>query len=198
MGCDIHVYAEYRYPNWQGQESYCWMLGDKIQVERDYYLFALIANVRTYADNVAIYPERGIPQDISLGTLVEFTSPATQQEFDEAEIKNRWQLGDYLRVRSWDWHSATWLTSAEMREVLRVHQERIEESHRKEREAGVPRYLLGDGADSQNPEMIAKLTAWWEESLVYKPHTELAKWTAENQSHRGSDDDYRVVMWFDN
>ena len=58
MGCDIHAYVEVKI---HGK----WQLYSHLRLERDYHLFARMANVRNYYGIEAIDEPRGLPADIS-------------------------------------------------------------------------------------------------------------------------------------
>lgn len=60
MGCDIHCFVEAKVDN-------KWLLMDHPFVKRHYTLFGRIAGVRD-EDQIPIAKDRGIPDDISLGT----------------------------------------------------------------------------------------------------------------------------------
>jgi hypothetical protein len=59
MGCDIHVYVEYRRPgqaDWAG-------FGDRVNPGRDYAVFGCLAGVRR-GQPAGLVPPRGIPDDL--------------------------------------------------------------------------------------------------------------------------------------
>jgi hypothetical protein len=88
MGCDIHVHTEIKVG---GQ----WHHYSQPRISRSYWLFALMAGVRT-SEVVpqAMFPQRGLPEGLS------FT---TQLSADEWEA---------------DGHSHSWLTGSEMAKVI--------------------------------------------------------------------------------
>lgn len=110
MGCDIHMYVEYRkkvneklvwisgdyfrpnayYGQWEGEEQMSRM---ELHGHRNYNLFSTLAGVRDYTDNVKPVSEpKGIPED------------ATEYVKKENE---RWDS---------DGHNHSWLTLGEIRE----------------------------------------------------------------------------------
>lgn len=56
MGCDIHEYLEYK-------EDGVWKLGPEINLERNYDMFAILADVRNYDGFEQIVEPRGVPAD---------------------------------------------------------------------------------------------------------------------------------------
>ena len=66
MGCDIHLYIEYKNKmvEFDGYK-YSWHdFGKCINPGRNYVLFALMAGVRNYGNELpVIVPRRGMPED---------------------------------------------------------------------------------------------------------------------------------------
>lgn len=108
MGCDIHLYSEYR------DKKGKWFSADHFSVDpyienelnyelvsiydwRNYELFGTLANVRNYSDNECISDPRGLPCDMSLATKKGY-------EF--------WGC---------DAHSCSWLTAAEIFDWKKSH-----------------------------------------------------------------------------
>ena len=106
MGCDIHMYVEYKKPNTNGQ----WECGelfamnnsnnadlsvevDRVPIYRDrnYALFAVLADVRNNGTYECIAPPRGFPDDAANFTKEEYKA---------------WEA---------DAHSCSYLTLAELR-----------------------------------------------------------------------------------
>lgn len=87
MGCDIHVHVELKIDGvWEHYSSpYVW---------RNYGLFGLLAGVRGYGDFDPIVAPRGLPDDITKLTRL-----------------------DYLRDHH---HHASWLNPSEVREVYKI------------------------------------------------------------------------------
>ena len=74
MGCDIHLYAERQvdgeweslHPSDVGLPPTRWDYDGRWFSERDYVLFAVLANVRNYGDEVRpISRPRGLPEDVA-------------------------------------------------------------------------------------------------------------------------------------
>jgi hypothetical protein len=64
MGCDIHAHIEYE--RWEG-EYIGW--GFDIDINRNYTLFSVLANVRNGGEIGPISEPRGLPKDISMEVM---------------------------------------------------------------------------------------------------------------------------------
>jgi len=98
LGCDIHMFIEKRLrkeDDWQTDDNHVLdndgRLTEVTTTNRDYRLFGILANVRTGG---AIYPIRGIPEDLS---------PLILEE-----------------SKGSDYHSHQWLTLYEFKKCLRA------------------------------------------------------------------------------
>jgi hypothetical protein len=186
MGCDIHLY-------WESKDYYSneWTLRKKLEGDRDYFLFSLMAGVRNYYGAMPnLFPPRGIPQDVSLETLAEYSVPYNQR-YEQNESQH-WELGPYRRMTHPDWHSASWLTRSEVAEVVEAHRKAWDEDA-DEREARRHRAI----------ESVAELTGFTDEERAtlrkmfgeeeaYKPPRALIEFL------RYSKPEDRLVFWFDN
>jgi len=94
MGCDIHGFIESR-EDYSREKSIYWSRA-KLDLDRDYTLFGLLAGVRG-AEEPIVY-DKGLPLDLS------------------GCIKESWE--------EWgcDAHTPSWLNREEALEVLKVHQ----------------------------------------------------------------------------
>lgn len=91
MGCDIHAHTEIRYK--------CdWYHYQKHDIDRDYYLFAIMAGVRNYQDITPVAEPRGLPPNLSVVTLLE---------------------ANYMGT---DGHSHSWLSDWEVRKISQEYQ----------------------------------------------------------------------------
>ena len=113
MGCDIHMYVEYRPKSQVGRN---WLCGDifhtidplrvpslkhmDLHGERNYDLFAVLADVRNYDNVEYIEDPRGIPNDCTEYVALEY---------------ERWDI---------DAHSASWFTLRELIEFKVEHDPR--------------------------------------------------------------------------
>lgn len=139
MGADIHTYVEFSTcstgpgpdgpPYWQP-------LGGQIRLDRQYSLFGRIADVRQTG---AIIPPRGLPDDLayeaegdSLLRIVEDDDKRVNEEGCVARSRAlEWvqqgeriiDRGSVSYVTHPDWHSHTWFTPSEWRQVLQAQEE---------------------------------------------------------------------------
>lgn len=90
MGCDIHAMIERR--KWYGKrEFWDWLNAGDPDIDRNYTIFAVLANVRNYDNTPFISEPRGLPEDCTS----EFKAYA--EEWDA------------------DGHSHSWVTLKEMK-----------------------------------------------------------------------------------
>lgn len=86
MGCDIHCHSEVKIAG-------VWHHLNEIDVNRNYRLFSMLAGVRLHPDVPQQFPVRGIPDDATVVTRMQFDS---------------W--GD-------DAHTPSWISAEEVRKV---------------------------------------------------------------------------------
>jgi hypothetical protein len=134
MGCDIHANIDYDYPD----SAVVWSLGE-INIQRNYGLFSLMANVRgTYAEG---FNPKGLPDQVSYDTLDRLTIPVYDDPKDPIDYSravdrkqaDAWHqdwlnspkdtVGGYanpakLIVHHPDWHSHSWLNVKEMSQII--------------------------------------------------------------------------------
>lgn len=127
MGCDIHMYVEYRPNKTWGSDS--WQsFNDRMNPGRDYHLFGLLAGVR---GGTAIIEPRGLPSDLGyysesdnyLYISDDIDGCAT---LEKAKLWNKNfgckiiddAQGKPFKVEHPDWHSHSWLTLEEFENVL--------------------------------------------------------------------------------
>jgi hypothetical protein len=135
MGCDIHMYLEFKDPNPQWVPTGSpWRGWPRVNPGRDYELFGYLAGVRSSADPVV--EPRGIPDDIAWETANDwflrindeyaarddmsgYCTLAKAQEWSAYghKIINDDQ-GNPYRVEHPDWHTPTWLTLDEYTQAL--------------------------------------------------------------------------------
>lgn len=134
MGCDIHVYVE----AWKGEEptsEYGFTaLFPKIYLDRDYAMFARLANVRGSHENAL--PLRGLPSIIGYrarGDNILYVSKNGRggekhvheddalRWVESGSSKVAWTRGDGTigAVTDPDWHSHTWMTPDEWDAAIR-------------------------------------------------------------------------------
>lgn len=204
MGCDIHLYVEYRKtikdkPKWYSGDylmlnPYYDVYDDEESVytivplydDRNYDLFAILADVRNYCDNKYISLPKGLPKDVTKETA-----------------KESFYWGD-------DGHSHSYFT---LRELLEFTPEVI---HRKG-------YISKEAADELDagvmPTSWCRYTnaedyvyrEWVENSNELEPLIKLLKqrahelgvvynweWKYEPEKALEKSENIRIVFWFDN
>ena len=202
MGCDIHLYVEYLqsfngYPIWYNCDH--WRLNPYFEYDessdsetrfnvvslyrdRNYDLFAILADVRNYGDaTTPIDDPRGLPIDVS---------PIVKEE------SNHW--GN-------DGHSHSWFTLKELKGNISEEIKRsglISPEQAKDLdECGINPKTWCQG--TSNKDYVRR-----EWSEKYCPLNELIKrieerkkevfWIFDKQEHPEFDDKIRIVFWFDN
>lgn len=135
MGCDIHAYVDYDEPN-DFEHKWVGHLGEFI-LGRDYFLFSLMAGVR---GNEALFQPKGLPEHLSWRTLHEAAlfivdgereesgtcTQADAERYHQSWLRHKEGVGGYVggengdkkRVYHPDWHSHSWLTSEELKQVI--------------------------------------------------------------------------------
>jgi len=91
MGCDIHATMEYD-KRYEGNDEWWCSFAKDIQIDRNYTLFSVLANVRNYSEEgiKPISEPRGVPENVSF------------------------EFKDELEEWGSDAHSASWVTHAEL------------------------------------------------------------------------------------
>lgn len=197
MGCDIHAYLEFKRPDADRWTSF----GDKLSLDRNYRLFALLADVRGEG---AIYPARGVPRDMAYHARDDYLIWVSDQypEGDGstttakarswvAEGNSGWWDAECRYVTDPDAHTPTWLTTAEYAEVLRAYQQ-----HRPEYEVEAAQAI--EQVRHRDPATYALLYAHrepgeaWPLDVCYSAALG-AMVAAEEAGHAA-----RMVLWFDN
>lgn len=172
MGCDIHMYVQYRKKNFDPKWDHWSEFGGRINPGRDYSLFGILSDgVRSSWEKC--HEPKGLPEG-DLGWDAERDANLyireNPQPYEEGtctlEDAQRWghkieldKDGKPWRTRHPDWHSHSWLTTAEYAQALRWYTSQT-------------KYKVG---------------------LEYKALLSVMK-TLENKG----ENDVRVVFWFDN
>ncbi len=127
MGCDIHLYVEYRkgYDAWDN-------FGLRFNPGRDYWLFSRLAGVRETEGHPCVFPVRGMPTDPAFQTRIENRlyvtdevgeeNSCTKQEAELWVSKGFSKYTDERRdvITHPDWHSHSHLTLFEFEKASRV------------------------------------------------------------------------------
>lgn len=170
MGCDAHMYVEYRKKTFR--ENYWSNLGGKINPGRNYWMFGLIAGVRCefeeslepkgLPDNLGWYSE----QDAHCYINDEYADD--DNEYVTLETAKKWEgYGEKIiyhtdgkpwKVTHPDWHSHTWLTTEEFKNVVNVYNEKDQGKNKEvEYEA-----LLSLMQSLESNECEARLVIWFD------------------------------------
>lgn len=138
MGCDAHVYVEYRKKT--HRENYWSGIGGRINPGRNYWMFGLIAGVRIDFDE-SLEP-KGIPNNLSWSAnqdnyiwISDVYGDDDDSEYCTLEKAQQWasngrrkiiydDQGKPQKVEHPDWHSHTWLTTEEFKSVIEIYNEK--------------------------------------------------------------------------
>lgn len=136
MGCDIHGYIEFRDPT--AREPRWTSFGGKLWLDRNYNMFGILAGVRVPEEQ--LYEARGIPSDLGWMAEDDYTLYVDDRCAGETKFCTRLDAEGWVRSGSsrWtndkrnevthpDWHTPSWLTTAEYGEALRHYNERREQ-----------------------------------------------------------------------
>lgn len=206
MGCDIHMYIEYRnkmvldngqMPTWQN-------FGGRINPGRNYALFALLAGVRNYNNLPVAFPVRGMPDDAGYASRTDNQIYISEEKFDgehsvTMERAKGWvesnsskfinnKNGEPTWVTNPDWHSHSWLTTTEFESVFNSYID-LESGWHKERVDTHKAFLQNNNTtvnswDSYTPKMNIE--------PEYQAILSSMK-CLENLGYEA-----RIVFWFDN
>jgi hypothetical protein len=204
MGCDIHLYIEYKSKNveFDGYKHKWQSFGGRINPGRNYAMFALMADVRNYGELTVLFEQRGMPNDAGYYATNDnqrYICEDGGEEYVTAETAKRWvesgsstYINNHEGKPTWvtdpDAHSHSWLNTSEFESVLNNyleledgwHNERVEEHNKFVKEKNIPTDSWMYDPPSRNIEpcyqsVLASMKRF--EQLGY---------------------DARVVFWFDN
>ena len=169
MGCDIHMYVEYKRKD-EGNYS---NFGGRINPGRNYYLFGLLCQgIRS--DLKEGIPERGLPNDCAWPARSDNQLYVTETDYSEGECSRdsaeSWVNSGSSKYtdeeKKWvthpDWHSHSWITYEEFKDQYALFNVKKEE-----------------------------------EKVFYKEPEYDALLAALKSFHDGGYD-VRIVFWFDN
>lgn len=190
MGCDIHMYMEYRDPNNSAYNRWN-SFGSRYNVGRNYDMFALLAGVR--GGSQPIVAPRGYPNDADYDTDQEFYYYIDEEEGNDYgrrtvtyDTATRWNCGiEYddkgkpYRTKNPDAHTPSWLTRSEFMSAIALS----ELNHRHYITAG------GDMSEALRKMYVDSLGTY-----LFKYKALAASMTAIEQSGYKT----RIVFWFDN
>ena len=209
MGCDIHLYIEYKNKKvaFDGYKDNWHSFGKRINPGRNYAMFALMANVRNhYSDGklpVLVEP-RGIPDDAEYYSSGDDRIYISEEKYDgehsvTMERAKSWvesgsskfinnQKGEPTWVTDPDNHSHSWLTTSEFETIINNYLE-LEAGWHKERVAEHMTFV------EQNN---IKLESWAYAPPVMKYEPEYQVVLASMKRFEELGYDARIVFWFDN
>jgi hypothetical protein len=209
MGCDIHLYIEYKNKKvaFDGYKDNWHSFGQRINPGRNYAMFALMANVRNhYSDGklpVLVEP-RGIPDDAEYYSSGDDRIYISEEKYDgehsvTMERAKSWvesgsskfinnQKGEPTWVTDPDNHSHSWLTTSEFETIINNYLE-LEAGWHKERVAEHMTFV------EQNN---IKLESWAYAPPVMKYEPEYQVVLASMKRFEELGYDARIVFWFDN
>jgi hypothetical protein len=198
MGCDIHLYIEYKSKDAQKWNSF----GGRINPGRNYTLFTLMAGVRCYDTMMEYIKPRGMPENCgyySTGDNQLYISETKTEECVLMSDAQRWvdngsskfifnQNGQITWVTHPDWHSHSWLTTTEFENVLKKYFELEAEYHK-------IRII-------EHQKMVSSLDIK-KDSWMYNPplmnnEPQYQVILASMKAFEDIGYDVRIVFWFDN
>ena len=206
MGCDIHLYIEYKFKKteFDGYDSGWQSFGKSINPGRNYAMFSLMADVRNYDDEKlpVLVKRRGMPEDAGYTATDDnriYISETKSEDYVSMETAKRWvesgrskfindNDGNPTWVTNPDAHSHSWLTTSEFESVLNKyfeletgwHKVRVEEHNKMVKEENIQ-------PDSW---------AYAPPSMVDEPEYQVVLTILKRFEELGYD--ARVVFWFDN
>ncbi len=132
MGCDIHIYIEFKsteLSNWQS-------FGGRINPGRNYLLFTLLAGIRNYTAKLsACFPVRGLPTELGYHSNNDNKLYISNEKYEDCiapekaklwvESRSSKYIHNHKDIPTWvtnpDWHSHSWLNTQEFEAVLGMY-----------------------------------------------------------------------------
>ena len=205
MGCDIHVYIEYKNRKIESDgHKHNWLShGGRINPGRNYALFALMANVRNYGGDLPVtFDPRGMPDDVAYYASGDDRMYICEDEGDnyvKMERAERWvkdgsskfiydRDGKPTWVTHPDWHSHSWLTTSEFESIFNNYLERETQWH-KERVADHMTFVKRENI---------KPDSWAYEPPSMNVEPTYQAVLASMKRFEELNYDSRIVFWFDN
>ena len=203
MGCDIHVYIEYKSKN--HKDGYAWnSFGGRINPGRNYAMFALLAGVRNYdAELPVTFPLRGTPNDAgyksSSDNQMYISDTSEGEDYVKSERAKQWvesgsskYINNHEGKPTWvthpDWHSHSWLTTSEFESIIHKYLE-LETEWSKQRVEEHNKYVK---------EHNIQPTSWAYEppEMNFEPEYQAVLAAMQRLEYFGKQ--ARIVFWFDN
>ena len=223
MGCDIHTYIDYDDFKTKEGDWFVSCFAENVADNRNYTLFALMAGVRydprTDVQFKPLFEPKGIPERVSYTVRCEYTLHIADNKNlynaegfcsqDNAERWvvlgcSRWMDNDHTIVSHPDWHSASWLTVAELEQVIEAY-EQIEFPERSWFQMRSPEdQPIPDGATATKMTSRIGYPEWYVEVGEKQTYSAPATFKAVIAAMQELDNSYgdgrksRLVFWFDN
>lgn len=212
MGCDIHCYVEYRKRD--GENKNWRDFGGRINPGRNYLMFSIMAGVRSWSGNEdVLFKPKGLPEKLGYESEHDNFMYITADEegccgCGENSVKasdaDRWVKGGESEYKNnhegkptWvshpDWHSHSWLSLAEYRQVL-VKFKELENVGWEERE----QERLEMIEKCKDKDMELKGNSWLLEPCEHYDEPEYQAIEAAMGRLEEMGYETRLVFWFDN
>jgi len=214
MGCDIHIHIEYKDKKSDKWKQYYWydnykdksgkidwnkVFDDDLHIGRDYDLFGLLADVRNYDDIPSICLPRGLPDDVSDSVYLEYKewdcdghshSYYTLSELKDYPWEKKYKKEGLVSKKSYE----EYICSGRIREYCRNAFGNIKILSEEE----MKEIAFRNDKDDCDGNIYCRLV-WYETMEVrfsYFYNDFLNKIRELFPNH--SDDELRLVFWFDN
>lgn len=187
MGCDIHALIERRVERFKARDdrpaSYRWLNSGDPDIGRNYEMYAVLAGVRNSDDIVPIAEPRGLP------------SFKGWERFSDGE-----RLEQMAERYDSDGHSHSWLTLAEIK-AYDTEQEIEDQSYiggRDETGRVTSTYRWGSAATAETPRVGRRKVLRWPGDNEPKSWLRLIRYMEQAKWDGQTDDEVRLVFFFDN
>jgi hypothetical protein len=139
MGCDIHMYIEYKSKK---REDNSWFnFGGRINPGRNYFMFGILAGVRCIVEGA--FEKKGLPENLSFesknGNYVYIYEDDKSENSCTLETAKSWEKSwgckiiytkDNVpyKVENPDWHTHSWLSVDEFEKAMEIYKSKAEYS----------------------------------------------------------------------
>jgi hypothetical protein len=207
MGCDIHLYIEYKSKKIEtdGYKEQWQSFGQRMNVGRNYAMFALMAGVRNYGNELPVIVERrGFPEDAAYYSSGDNRIYISEEKYEgehsvTMERAKGWvesgsskfinnQKGEPMWVTDPDNHSHSWLTTSEFETIINKYLE-LETGWHKERVAQHNKMVTKE-------DIQPKSWAYNPPVMSIEPQYQVVLASMKRFEELGYD--ARIVFWFDN
>lgn len=146
MGCDIHAFVEFSPKPKEGEpkpEKRFWRpMGSETYITRDYYLFATMCKGVRIDDLPHTFEPKGIAEHMGFYADMKHRLYIVDDEYTEDEYAatrkqaDKWvelgyskvlneREGTVTSITNPDWHSYSWLTTDEMKEIPKMYKKNL-------------------------------------------------------------------------